>query len=151
MQLGSRVKELCRERNISVAKIERMAGIPEKSISKWDTNIPSFDKVERVVNAFGISFDEFMGEGRKSVLLDMPKSWYDEIDAAASIWKAPINEFISISAFNNAVTVNTEAENKIRCEQGLPPIGKSGVSWNPQQTTSVPAPSIFKSIKDKLS
>lgn len=66
MLLGSRVKELCKEQGISVALIERAAGIPEKSISKWDVNIPSFDKVERVINTFnslyGITYDEFMGK-----------------------------------------------------------------------------------------
>lgn len=63
MLIGSRVKELCAERNISVAKIERMAGIPEKSISKWDKNTPSFDKVQRVLDALEISYEEFTNSG----------------------------------------------------------------------------------------
>lgn len=63
MLIGSRVKELCAERDISVAKIERMAGIPEKSISKWDKNTPSFDKVQRVLDALEISYEEFNNIG----------------------------------------------------------------------------------------
>lgn len=63
MLIGSRVKEICAEQGISVAKIERMAGIPEKSISKWDKNVPSFDKVQRVLNALEISYEEFADIG----------------------------------------------------------------------------------------
>ena len=63
MQIGSRIKEICAERNISVAQLEREAGIPEKSISKWDKNIPSFDKVQKVLDALEISYDEFMNLG----------------------------------------------------------------------------------------
>lgn len=146
MQLGSRVKELCRERNISVAKIERMAGIPEKSISKWDTNIPSFDKVERVVNALGISFDEFTENGTAHVELDMPRSWYNTIKAGAHICKESVNDFIERSALNYALNL-IDAED--REEEG--PRDLRGQTEKPQQTASVPAPSIFKSIKDKLS
>ena len=63
MLIGSRIKELCAERKISVAKIERMAGVPEKSISKWDKNVPSFDKVQRVLEALEISYEEFANIG----------------------------------------------------------------------------------------
>lgn len=63
MLIGSRIKELCAERDISVAKIERMAGVPEKSISKWDKNVPSFDKVQRVLEALEISYEEFANIG----------------------------------------------------------------------------------------
>lgn len=63
MNIGTRIKEFCEKKNISVAQIEKMAGIPAKSISKWDKNIPSFDKVQRVLDALEISYEEFMDIG----------------------------------------------------------------------------------------
>lgn len=130
MQLGTRVKELCRKRGISVAKIERAAGIPEKSISKWDTNIPSFDKVERVVNALEISFDEFMGNDNVRVELNIPRTWYDTIEAAAYMFDQPVEEFIIRHVLNDAlIFVHNESEPEER------PLLKSTQSPAGGQTT----------------
>ena len=63
MLIGTRVKELCKERGISVAQLEKMAGIPPKSISKWDKSMPSFDKVQHVLDALEISYEEFANIG----------------------------------------------------------------------------------------
>ena len=63
MLIGTRVKELCKERGISVAQLEKMADIPPKSISKWDKSMPSFDKVQRVLDALEISYEEFANIG----------------------------------------------------------------------------------------
>ena len=63
MLIGTRIKEFGEKRNLSVAQIEKMAGIPAKSISKWDKNMPSFDKVQRVLDALEISYEEFMDIG----------------------------------------------------------------------------------------
>lgn len=63
MLVGTRVKELCKERGISVAQLEKMADIPPKSISKWDKSMPSFDKVQRVLDALEISYEEFANIG----------------------------------------------------------------------------------------
>lgn len=63
MLYGSRVKELCKERGLTVAKVERMAGIPPKSISGWDKSVPSFDKVQKVIEVLNVSFEEFANIG----------------------------------------------------------------------------------------
>ena len=60
MKLATRIKDICEAQNISISALERRAGIPEKSITKWDQNIPSFDKVEKIVYALNISWDEFL-------------------------------------------------------------------------------------------
>lgn len=60
MKLATRIKDICEAQNISISALERNSGIPEKSISKWDINIPSFDKVEKVVHSLNISWDEFL-------------------------------------------------------------------------------------------
>ena len=63
MDYGTRVKELCKERGITVAQLERMAGIPAKSIFGWDKSVPSFDKVQNVLDALEISYEEFADIG----------------------------------------------------------------------------------------
>ncbi len=146
MKLGSRVKELCRERGISVAKIERLAGIPEKSISKWDTNIPSFDKVERVVDAFGISFDEFMENGMVHIELDFPRSWYNTIKAAANICNESTNDFIKRTVLNASLSFVDAEDAKEINQKDL-----SGQSNNPPQTAVITSTSFIQTLRDKLS
>ena len=92
MLVGTRVKELCQERGISVAQIEREAGIPEKSISKWDKNSPSFDKVLKVIDAFGISTEEFFQVGSdklrtvENALAQIKKASPETYDEIRSSW-----------------------------------------------------------------
>lgn len=65
MKLGTRVKELAKERGMSVAKVERLAGIKPKSISGWDVHEPSADKVNRVMEVLEISHDDFYQKDKK--------------------------------------------------------------------------------------
>lgn len=51
---------LCKERNISLAELERQAGINQKSIYRWDENTPSVDKVKKVADFFGITMEELL-------------------------------------------------------------------------------------------
>ena len=59
MKHATRIKQLCKKYGKSVAEIERLAGIPAKSISGWDKSNPSSDKVDRVIKALGITRDEY--------------------------------------------------------------------------------------------
>lgn len=59
----SKVKELCKEKGISVRKLESDLEFSFGSICKWDINLPSFDRVEKVANYFSISLDYFKGVG----------------------------------------------------------------------------------------
>jgi len=80
MKYGTRVKELCKQQGISVAKLERMAGIPAKSISGWDKSIPSSNKVDAVISALGISRDEFYeGEKNYPIKLKIKGSAFEQL------------------------------------------------------------------------
>ena len=65
MKLGTRVKELAKERGMSVAQVERLADIKPKSISGWDIHKPSADKVDRVIDVLEITHDEFYQKDKK--------------------------------------------------------------------------------------
>lgn len=77
MKHKTRIKELCEERGLSVAKIERMACIPPKSISGWDKSEPSADKLEKVIKALGITRDEYYGE--QPITLDITNSVFGKL------------------------------------------------------------------------
>ena len=55
-----KIKELCKERNISVAEVERKAGLLGRSIKRWDENEPSVYKVYRVAKILGTTVEEIL-------------------------------------------------------------------------------------------
>ena len=60
LKLGTIIKQICDERNISVRQLERESGLAERTISRWDTNMPSFDKVLAVAKFLNMSTDDLV-------------------------------------------------------------------------------------------
>lgn len=54
------IKRLCRERNISLADIERTCGLGKKSIYSWDISAPSVVRVKRVADYLGVTVDDLL-------------------------------------------------------------------------------------------
>lgn len=54
------IKRLCKSNHASVCKLERETGLSQGSISRWDVNIPSVDKVKKVADYFGVTVDELL-------------------------------------------------------------------------------------------
>ena len=87
--LKERIYYLAHQRNLSVRKIERDLGWSDRSISKWDTNRPSIDKVKALADYLGMSIDAVIGYESKPES-DLNKlaeiaSWLTEDDLAAMI------------------------------------------------------------------
>lgn len=51
------IKELCQLNNMSFRKLEEAIGLPYSSVSRWDKNLPSIDKVYAVAQYFGVSME----------------------------------------------------------------------------------------------
>lgn len=61
MELLNRLKDLCKERGITIAQVERGAGLALTTIAKWNRITPGIDKVASVADYLGISIDELLG------------------------------------------------------------------------------------------
>jgi len=57
MDLISRIKELCKERRITVAQLEQECGLGKKTIANWGKSSPSVDKLSKIADYFGVSID----------------------------------------------------------------------------------------------
>ena len=55
-----KIKELCKERGITIAELERQADLVPKTMAKWDENKPSVDKVYRVARSLGVTIEELL-------------------------------------------------------------------------------------------
>ena len=58
--LYANVRLLCKERNITVAELERAAGLGNGVIRKWDNASPTLRTVIAVANYFGVTLDELL-------------------------------------------------------------------------------------------
>lgn len=54
------IKEKCKEYDISIAQLERMAEIAPSNIYRWDEIMPSADKLARVAYALGTTSEELL-------------------------------------------------------------------------------------------
>jgi transcriptional regulator with XRE-family HTH domain len=52
-----RIKELCKNRGITLKELETAVGVGNRTIYRWDQNSPSIEKVCAVAEYFGVSVD----------------------------------------------------------------------------------------------
>jgi len=58
--MREKIIKLCRERGISLAELERRAGLANRTIYKWSDSIPSVDKVIAVADILGVTVEELV-------------------------------------------------------------------------------------------
>ena len=58
--LFEKIKQLCKEKKVSVYKLEKDLGFSGSSICKWKTSAPSVDKIKAVADYFGVSIEYFL-------------------------------------------------------------------------------------------
>ena len=51
------ISKLCKERGVSIARLERETGISNGTISRWGTSSPTVENVRKVADYFGTSVD----------------------------------------------------------------------------------------------
>jgi len=58
--LVENIKSLCRQRNITIAELERSIGFGNGTVGRWDCKRPSIDRVKEVADYFGMAVDELL-------------------------------------------------------------------------------------------
>ena len=61
MNLRDKIKVLAVQNKISVAELERTLGFGNGSISKWNKQSPSVEKLKQVADFFHVSMDYLLG------------------------------------------------------------------------------------------
>jgi transcriptional regulator with XRE-family HTH domain len=62
MSLVENIKTLCKQKNISIPKLENEFGFGHGAVYNWDKNSPSIDKLQKVAEYFGVSTDYLLGK-----------------------------------------------------------------------------------------
>lgn len=60
-----RIKELCKQNNISVLKMETDLDFTSGTVSKWNKHKPSYDRICKVADYFNVSVEYILGEEQK--------------------------------------------------------------------------------------
>ena len=58
MSLLENIKRLCREKHITIADLEKGAGLSENAIFRWNKVTPGIDKVKKVADTLEVTVDE---------------------------------------------------------------------------------------------
>lgn len=57
-----KIKELCREQGITVAELERQAGLVRSTVARWDETMPAADKLARVARVLHTTVEDLLQE-----------------------------------------------------------------------------------------
>lgn len=58
----NQIKAKCKEKGLSVLRLEKAAGIGMNTIYKWDNAPPGIDKVQRVASVLECTIDDLIRE-----------------------------------------------------------------------------------------
>lgn len=87
MELRDNIKELATQRKISIAELERTLGFGNGSISKWNKQSPSTEKLKKVADYFDVSTDYLLDrEPSKNISVE------DALNAIMSYDGKPITD-----------------------------------------------------------
>ena len=57
-----KIKELCREQGITVAELERQAGLVRSTVARWDETMPAADELARVARVLHTTVEDLLQE-----------------------------------------------------------------------------------------
>ena len=78
MSIVNRIKDLCYEKEISIASLEKYLGFGNCSIYRWDKNSPTIEKVTKVADYFNVSVDYLLNK-TDSKFSDLSKGSLDNL------------------------------------------------------------------------
>lgn len=56
----TKIKNLCKEKGVSIARLEKDCEIGNGTIQAWDTAMPRVDTLKKVADFFGVSIEYFI-------------------------------------------------------------------------------------------
>ena len=55
-----KIKELCKQKGISINQLEKEAGLTNGSISKWNNNMPQADRLKAVADVLKVKMEKLL-------------------------------------------------------------------------------------------
>lgn len=58
------ILRLCKERKISLARLEKEIGLGNATISRWGASSPTVENVRKVADFFGVTVDQLISDSQ---------------------------------------------------------------------------------------
>lgn len=81
-----RIKQLCKQKGMTIASLERICGFGNGSISKWNKHRPADFKVEAVAEALGTT-KQYLLWGETGIKKEPPIPTDEELDKNDALWE----------------------------------------------------------------
>ena len=72
MSLYGRIKEVSSSKSMTIAELERLAGISNGQIRRWDTSSPKVENLAKVAKVLNVSVDYLLGKEDESSSVKVP-------------------------------------------------------------------------------
>ena len=58
--LFEKISNLCKEKGISIAKLEEECGLGNATVRRWIDSVPRLDSIQKVANYLGVSVNDLL-------------------------------------------------------------------------------------------
>ena len=58
--LFEKISTLCKEKGISIAKLEEECGLGNATVRRWIDSVPRLDSIQKVANYLGVSVNDLL-------------------------------------------------------------------------------------------
>lgn len=99
MSIVQRIKDKAKQKNLTIAEIERLSGFGNRTIHRWDQNSPSIDKVLLVANLLQVSIS-WLITGTEESLPPEYQELINRYSSLSNLDQSKINAFIEIASIN---------------------------------------------------
>lgn len=112
MDLVERIKLLCNERKVTIAEVERVTGISNGQIRRWNTSSPKIDNIKKVADYFDVSTDYLLGRTEQRKYYDLTEK--DERDIQKELQRLidEMSNNSSYAAFDGAAYSDLDEEDR---------------------------------------
>lgn len=129
MTLTEKIRHLCDEKGETLASLERKMDFGNGTIRRWDTTVPSGDKLSKVADFFHVSVDYLLGKTSFRNFHEMIDYWGNigpYFDANFDFGNLIKNERErqGISREEMAKGIGITMQDLIDCEEGILPINR---------------------------
>lgn len=101
MSITEIIKDLCTEKNITIAFLERKINLGNGTIRRWEKSSPSADKLQKIADYFNVSTDYLLGRTNTKTTKEIELTAKEKKDIAKEV-----NELIKGMNNDNPITFN---------------------------------------------
>lgn len=108
----SRIKNLCDEKKVTFAEVERKIGISNGQIRRWDSVSPKSETLSKVANYFEVSTDYLLGRTDKKRYYDLTNKDESDIEKQLENIINNVSSDLGQASFDGSVLDELDEENR---------------------------------------